>query len=158
MKKQTFVFLLLFILIVSCAKPKTNSKSDEDTTAESEVIESAVYYVSGLNQRGTTHHQASGHARLTCACTARACPTPPGYCACGCGHRRPSAPPLQPALTRPGEGRRSEIDDHEIAHHDAVHPGGLWSDALCDERCPGPARCSLLHGKPAAVHHPEVTG
>ena len=53
MKKQTFVFLLLFILIASCANPKTSSTSDEDTTAESEVFQSGVYYVSGFNQTQT---------------------------------------------------------------------------------------------------------
>ena len=54
MKKQTLLFLLSLFLIVSCANPNTSSKSDEDTTAESEVFESGVYYVSGFTQAQKT--------------------------------------------------------------------------------------------------------
>ena len=53
MKKQTLLFFLFLFLIVSCANPKTSSTSDEDTTAESEVFESGVYYVSGFTQAQT---------------------------------------------------------------------------------------------------------
>ena len=55
LKKQTLLFLLSLFLIVSCANPNTSSKSDEDTTAESEVFQSGVYYVSGLSQIQTTN-------------------------------------------------------------------------------------------------------
>jgi len=54
MKKQTLLFLLSLFLIVSCANQKKSNTSDEDTTAESEVFESGVYYVSGFTQSQTT--------------------------------------------------------------------------------------------------------
>ena len=55
-KKQSLLFLFLLSFIISCAQSKQSNTatSEDDIAAEKEVVESAVYYVSGLSQEQTT--------------------------------------------------------------------------------------------------------